>query len=74
MATRASIRSSDRRALIRAVVAPFAFSTPAALPLSRTRKTLVLRRVLDAAPDSARSLITIKGGGMSLLLPVRGAR
>ena len=50
-----------------------AFSAPASLPLGSTRKSLTLRRTLDAAPDSARSLITLKGGGMSLLLPVRGA-
>lgn len=49
------------------------FSAPAALPLGSTRNVLVLRRALDAAPDSSRSLITIKGGGMSLLLPVRGS-
>lgn len=51
-----------------------AFTSPAALPLSSTRKTLTLRRALDSAPDSARSTITIRGGGMSLLLPVRGLR
>lgn len=51
-----------------------AFTVPAALPLSSTRKTLTLRRTLDAAPDAARSTITIRGGGMSLLLPVRGAQ
>lgn len=44
------------------------------LRLTRPRHTISLQRALDAAPDSARTLLTIKGGGMSLLLPVRGAR
>lgn len=51
-----------------------ALTAPLSLPLSSTRKILTLRRALDAAPDTATSTITIKGGGMSLLLPVRGAR
>lgn len=49
------------------------FSSPLSLPLGHVRKTLALRRVLDAAPDSAEAVLTIKGGGMSLLLPVRGS-
>jgi len=51
-----------------------ALTAPLSLPLSSTRRTLTLRRVLDVAPDTATSTITIRGGGMSLLLPVRGAR
>jgi len=50
-----------------------AFSGPLSLPLrTDTGRLFSLRRVLDAAPDSASSMVTLRGGGMSLLLPVRG--
>lgn len=50
-----------------------AFSGTLNLPLrSDTGRTFSLRRVTDAAPDSAAGMVTLIGGGMKLLLPVRG--
>jgi hypothetical protein len=50
-----------------------AFSAPLNLPLrSDTGRLFSLRRVIDAAPDSASGLVTLRGGGMSLVFPVRG--
>ncbi len=51
-----------------------AFAAPVALPLTAASKSVALRRVLDAAPDSATGLLSLKGGGMNFLLPVRGSR
>lgn len=43
------------------------------LPLSPVAdKSVTLRRVLDAAPDTATGQITLQGGGMFWRLPVRG--
>jgi hypothetical protein len=50
------------------------FGSGIILPLSANAKSISLRRVVDAAADSASGLINLKGGGMHFVLPVRGVR
>jgi hypothetical protein len=50
------------------------FTAPLALnPGIQGTRSLRLRRVLDAAPDTASSLLEVRGGGMHYRLPITGA-